>query len=115
MTLHFDPDRAQGVSRAQYFAALGAEGVPIGETYPPVYRSPLLNLYDTTSPIPFRDPALIQDYARLQLPNTERAVTQTGAVLPHTHLLGDDVYISQLIEAVRKVNANLDAVARHFA
>jgi len=114
MTLHFDPAGAEGLHRGRYAAALKAEGCPLGTPYPPVYRNPLLNLYDRTSPIPYRDPAAMQDYANLQLPVTERAVGETALLLAHQHMLGEDEYIDQLLLAVRKVNDNLSAVRRHF-
>ena len=83
------------------------------ETYEPVYRNPLLNLYDPTSPVPYRDPGTIQNYAELRLPVTERVKNETGILLFHTHLLSEPTYIGQLVEAVEKLNGNLEAVRRH--
>ena len=115
MTLVFDPARAEGVTRDHYIAALRAEGCAAGVPYAPVYRNPLLNLYDSTSPVPFRNPELTQDYANLRLPATEMAVAETAVVISQTHLLGSDEYIGQMVSAVEKVNANLDKVRAHFA
>lgn len=109
MTLVYDPDRAQGLSRKGFLWALAQEGCSMGSTYAPVYRSPLLNLYDTTSPIPFRDPKTMQDYRTLRLPNTERAFEHTAVLLSHTHLLGSEGYIRQLLTAIRKVSEDLPA------
>jgi L-glutamine:2-deoxy-scyllo-inosose/3-amino-2,3-dideoxy-scyllo-inosose aminotransferase len=114
MTLHFEPDKAGGLTRDQYRAALAAEGCPLGTPYPPVYRSPLLNLYDRTSPVPYRDPAVIQDYANLSMPVTERLFGETALLLTHALMLGDDDYIDQLLAAVRKVNDNLAGVRKYF-
>jgi len=113
-TLHFDPAQAEGVTRGQYFAALAAEGLGLSEPYAPVYRHPLMNLYDPTSPVPYRDAAAMQDYANLHLPVTERVCSETGALMMHRHLLGDAEYIDQLIGAVAKVNDSLPAVREHF-
>lgn len=110
LTLVYEPTKAEGITRDQYCAALQAEGCPMGAPYAPAYRNPLLNLYDRTSPIPFRNPNLLQNYATLRLPATERASTETAVILPHTHLLGSPAYIDQLLSAVEKVNANLDAI-----
>lgn len=115
VTMHFDPEQAEGLDRAQYIAALGAEGVSLGTPYDPVYRHPLMDLQHPTSPIPFRDPALTQDYANLRLPNVERACTETGVILSQRALLGSPEYIDQIIEGVAKVNANLGAIGEHFA
>jgi L-glutamine:2-deoxy-scyllo-inosose/3-amino-2,3-dideoxy-scyllo-inosose aminotransferase len=114
MTLCFDPELAEGVSRGQYLAALAAEGFWAGETYDPVYRNPLRNREDTTSPIPYRADAP-QDYAALRLPACERAKNETAVVLSHNHLLAEAAYIDELLAAVEKVNGDLAGVARHFA
>lgn len=114
MTLHFDPASAEGVTRAQYVAALAAEGLSLSETYEPVYRHPLLNLYHSTSPVPYRDPALIQNYRDLRLPVCERAKNETALIMMHYHLLSEPGYVAQLLEAVARVNASLNAVRAHF-
>ncbi|MFA5205870.1 MAG: DegT/DnrJ/EryC1/StrS family aminotransferase [Lentisphaeria bacterium] len=110
MTLHFDPALAGGLTRDDDLQALNRENIGFGGLYWPVYQSPLLNLYDTTSPIPFRDPARIQDYRTLKLPATERAHAETAVVLPHHHLLGSDAYADQILAAVAKINAHLPQI-----
>jgi L-glutamine:2-deoxy-scyllo-inosose/3-amino-2,3-dideoxy-scyllo-inosose aminotransferase len=115
MTLHFEAERAPGVTRAQYFAALAAEGLGLGEVYEPVYRNPLLNLHDRTSPVPYRDPSQMQDYRSLRLPVCEQAKNETAAILEHNYLLAEPAYIQQLLDAVEKVNGRLDEVRQHFA
>lgn len=109
MTLYHDPARFGGLNKHALVHALSAEGCHLMGTYWPVYRAPLLNLYDKTSPIPFRDRKSMQDYRRLRLPNTERAVEDTALLLSHTHLLGSENYIRQLLQAVRKVTENFPA------
>ena len=106
LTLTFDPVKA-GIPRARYLAALAAEGCTMGGTYEPVYRNPLLNLADATSPLPFRQ-NLSQDYANLRLPNTERAFGETAVTLSQKYLLGSDEYTGQLLAAIRKVDDSLD-------
>lgn len=113
MTLHFDAAQAEGVTRSQYVQALAAEGVGLGEVYDPVYRNPLLNLYDATSPIPYRE-SVPQDYANLRLPVCEQVKTETGLVMMHQHLLGEPEYMKQLVAAVEKVNGHLAQVGAHF-
>ena len=115
VTMHFDPEQAEGVTREQYAAALSAEGMTVGRPYEPLYRHPLLGLYHETSPIPYRDPRTVQDYANLRLPNVERICEETGLVMMHRLLLAEPELIDQLVEAVAKVNDNLAAVREHFA
>lgn len=114
MTLMFDPGLAHGVSRDQFVLAAQAEGCPIGFPYAPVYASPLLNLYDSTSPVPFRDAEKIQNYRDLKLPNVEKATKETAVILPHSHLLGNREYIDQLLAAIRKVTENQPRIRKHF-
>ena len=113
MTLVFDAEKADGLTRSQYLQALAAEGFHAGETYEPVYRNPLLNLYDQTSPIPYRKD-VPQDYATLRLPGCEQAKNETAVVMSHTQLLGEPVYVEQLVEAVARVNGALGEAKRHF-
>ena len=115
MTLRFDPAGARGLNREQYFRALQAEGLGLSAPYAPVYRHGLLNLADHTSPVPFRSRPQGQDYTKLRLPGVEQAVSETGAVLMHQHLLGSEAYLDQLLLAVRRTNDHLAALQRHFA
>ena len=114
MTCHFDPEKAQVVTRNMYIAALRAENAGLSEGYRPVYKSRLLNLYDRTSPIPYRDASLVQDYRNLHLPNTERACYETAVLMEHSRLLGDRAYIDQILCAIKKANDSLSAIAKHF-
>ena len=112
MTLQYDVRKANGLPRAAYQWALGAEGFPLGGPYWPVYAAPLLNLYDATSPVPFRKGMKVQDYRNLKLPNVEKAVHETALLLTHTYLLGSGDLMTELLRAVDKVNQNISAVAK---
>ena len=114
MTLVFDPAKADGLNRDHYLRALANEGITFDTTYDAVYNNTLLNLYDNTSPVPFRDSAAIQNYGELELPGVEQAVQQTAVVLAQTHLLGDEAYMRQIVEAVDKINNNLADIKCHF-
>lgn len=115
VTMHFDPEQAEGLSRAQYIEALCAEGVTVGLPYDPLYRHPLLGLNHPTSPVVWRDRSRMQDYANLRLPNVERVCGETGIVMMHRLLLAEPAFIDQLIEGVARVNDNLAAIREHFA
>ncbi len=114
MTLHYDPGKALGLTRDQYISVLAAEKCYLTPTYPPVYRHPLLNLYDATSPIPFRDASVVQNYADLKLPVTERVVNEEGLLLMHHHMLGERAYIDQLLSAIQKVQDRLPDAKAYF-
>jgi len=115
LTLHFDSTKAEGLDRSQYVQALSAEGAEFGGGYEPAYRAGLLNLYDRTSPIPYRDREDMQDYASLRLPNVERAVRETLVILSHEHLLGGKDYLDEVLAGIRKANDNLGRLKEHFA
>ncbi|NLF17714.1 MAG: DegT/DnrJ/EryC1/StrS family aminotransferase [Lentisphaerae bacterium] len=115
MTLHFDPDLAGGLTREQYLRAVQAEGLSLGVPYTAVYRHPLLNLDDRTSPLPYRQRAGRQDYASLALPGVEAATTRTGVILMHQALLGSQAYLEQILQAVRKVNDHLEPLRKALA
>jgi L-glutamine:2-deoxy-scyllo-inosose/3-amino-2,3-dideoxy-scyllo-inosose aminotransferase len=112
LTLVYDQEAAGGLPRDGYCHALNAERCHVGGTYWPAYSAPLLNLYDRTSPVPYRDPEGLQDYKGLRLPNTEKAVGQTAVTMGHPHLLGDKAYVDELLGAIDKVNHNLKAAAK---
>jgi dTDP-4-amino-4,6-dideoxygalactose transaminase len=112
MTLYYDSKKAGGVNRNAFLHALAAEGCRLGGTYDPVYSSPLLNLYDDTSPIPFRKGVKMQNYRKLKLPNTEKAFRETAMLLGQTQMLGSKAYTAQLLKAVEKVSDNLPAAAK---
>jgi L-glutamine:2-deoxy-scyllo-inosose/3-amino-2,3-dideoxy-scyllo-inosose aminotransferase len=114
LTLHYDPRKAGGVSRQAYLQALYAEGIGFWAPYAPVYAAPLMNLYDNTSPIPFRDPGAMQDYRKLALPNVERAARETAMVLHQRFLLGTAEFTDAVIAAVDKVNHNLRAADKAY-
>ena len=107
LTLYYDSAQARGLAKEGYAAALKAEGCRFMGPYWPVYRAPLLNLYDKTSPIPYRDAKTMQNYRDLRLPNVERCVYETGVILGQGDLLGSVEYLDQVLAAVGKVNDNL--------
>jgi L-glutamine:2-deoxy-scyllo-inosose/3-amino-2,3-dideoxy-scyllo-inosose aminotransferase len=112
VTMHFDP-AAAGMPRSSYFTAANAEGVPLILPYDPVYRNGLLNLYDRTSPVPYRDPKTVQDYANLRLPVVENVCSETGTLIMHRYLLNKE-FLKQMVAGIEKVNDNLAAIAKHI-
>jgi hypothetical protein len=107
LILCYDRVKAQGLSKFGFCAALDSEGLVLENTYAPVYRNPLLNLYDQTSPLLFRDQKEFQDYKNLRLPNTEKAFEETALLINHASLLGSKKYVDQLLMAIEKVSGNL--------
>ncbi len=103
----FAPEHWEGASRAQFLAALQAEGVPCSGGYgEPLYRQGVFQrIAAGKAGCPFRCPfrnAPPPDYSRIRLPNAERAV-QTSIWLPHAALLGTDDFIAQVSDAFEKL------------
>ncbi len=107
MTLRYEPRQGNGLNKDDYCRVLAAEGCSIGGTFEPVYANPLMNLYASTSPVPYRDKAQIQNYRGLKLPGVEQAVNDTGLTLRHYNLLAGKNYLVQWLAGVAKVNDNL--------
>jgi dTDP-4-amino-4,6-dideoxygalactose transaminase len=102
-----------GASRDRFVAALEAEGIPAdGLFYEPVYRSVLFQV----DPLDF--PALncrgAQDlpWATTRCPVAERAAYQESVWLPHQLLLGRNEDVEQIVEAITKLQTNVDELLR---
>lgn len=102
---------ARKVGRDMFVAALDAEGIPSdGRFYEPVYRSDLFKVTPEEFPqlVMGRDEPV--DYRRDSCPVSERAAYDEAVWLPQFTLLGDDNDIDDILNAVEKVLANLDAL-----
>lgn len=104
-SMHYESKKLSGIPRQFFFEALGAEGLPIGGGFDPVYRCKLLNLYDVTSPVPHKKEKL-QNYKELKLPVTEKVNKEEGAFLSHSWLLGDEKLMDAIVQTVEKVASN---------
>ncbi len=95
-----------GASRNRFVAALEAEGVPCdGLFYEPVYRSALFK-------VEARDFLQLEagnlSWATAHCPVAERAAYQEAVWLPHQLLLGEAGDMDTVVEAIEKIQNNLD-------
>jgi dTDP-4-amino-4,6-dideoxygalactose transaminase len=102
----YDPQAFGGASRNRFVAALEAEGVPCdGLFYEPIYRSALFH-------IDARDFLQLQadnlPWANAHCPVAERAAYEEAVWMPHQILLGDENDVDEVIEAIVKIQNNLD-------
>jgi dTDP-4-amino-4,6-dideoxygalactose transaminase len=109
----YDAEAFGGASRDRFVAALEAEGVASdGLFYEPVYRSALFNV----DPLDF--PSLqgrgTEDlpWAKTRCPVAERAAYLESVWLPHQLLLGSPGDVDQIVEAVAKIQNNVDELLR---
>ena len=98
-----------GASRDRFVAALEAEGILAeGRFYEPIYRSPLFRV----DPGDFRALSGLGTsdlpWARTHCPVAERAAYAESVWIPHQLLLGSEQDVDQIVEAVRKIQSNID-------
>ena len=102
LTLRYHPEHFEGISRDRAVEALQAEGIPVKRTYPyPLYRNPLFRK-ESGLLARYTDWRPSQDYATLNLPESER-VCRDGIWLNHQVFLGDEKDVDDIILAVEKL------------
>jgi dTDP-4-amino-4,6-dideoxygalactose transaminase len=102
-----------GASRDRFVAALEAEGIPSeGRFYEPIYRSPLFNVNPKDFLALSGLGASTLPWARTHCPVAERAAYSESVWIPHQLLLGSEQDVDQIVEAVEKIQSNLDELLR---
>jgi len=102
-----------GASRDQFVAALEAEGIPAdGLFYEPVYRSALFHVDPLDFPVLNSRGTQDLPWAMTRCPVAERAAYQESVWLPHQLLLGSQQDVEQIVEAIVKIQANVDELLR---
>jgi len=100
-------------TRDLFVAAIEAEGVPCdGRFYEPVYRSDLFNVSPRTCPQLRLERDQPVDYVTVRCPVSERAAYAESVWLPQTALIGEEADVRDVVAAVAKVTANLEALAQ---
>jgi dTDP-4-amino-4,6-dideoxygalactose transaminase len=109
----YDAAAFGGASRDRFVAALEAEGIPSdGLFYEPIYRSALFNVDPRDFPaLQSRDGQSLP-WAKTSCPVAERAAYQESVWLPHQLLLGNEQDVDQIVEAVAKIQSNIDELLR---
>lgn len=102
--LRYHPKGFAGVHREIFLSALRAEGIPAeGAFYEPLYRAPLWH---------FRREEFAAsagstiDYGKFRCPVAERAAYEESVWLHHALLLGNEDDVSDIAEAIAKIQAN---------
>jgi dTDP-4-amino-4,6-dideoxygalactose transaminase len=109
----YDPAAFGGATRDRFVAALEGEGIPSdGLFYEPIYRSALFNVDPQDFPALAADGAQGLPWAKTRCPVVERAAYLESVWLPHQLLLGSEEDVDQIVEAVAKIQGNLDELLR---
>jgi dTDP-4-amino-4,6-dideoxygalactose transaminase len=105
----YDAEAFGGASRDRFVAALEAVGIPSdGLFYEPVYRSVLFNVDPQDFPALGRCGPEDLPWEKTSCPVAERAAYLESVWLPHQLLLGTDEDVDQIVEAVAKIQTNVD-------
>jgi dTDP-4-amino-4,6-dideoxygalactose transaminase len=98
-----------GASRDRFVAALEAEGIPAeGRFYEPIYRSPLFRVDPKDFPALSGLGTADLPWAQIRCPVAERAAYSESVWIPHQLLLGSEQDVDQIVEAVQKIQSNID-------
>ena len=105
----YDPEAFGGASRNRFVAALEGEGIPSdGLFYEPIYRSALFNIDPRDFPALQSRGTEDLPWAKTRCPVAERAAYVESVWLPHQLLLGSPEDVDQIVEAVEKIQRNVD-------
>jgi len=113
--VRYAPEAWDGLSRERFLEALNEEGVPAVSGYSfGNYANPVFEALDLSSPSsPFMaDRSAPIDYGSFaeRCPVTERACNEEAIWLTHPLFLGDTGHVDMVLDAVRKIRANVDQV-----
>ncbi len=112
----YDKTRFEGLPRAGFLRALGAEGIPCSGGYSPLYKEPFLanTLRSRAYRAVYPAERLAEAVDRIHCPANDR-LCEEAAWFTQTMLLGDRDDMDQIAEAVRKVQKHAPAIARSLA
>lgn len=111
--MRYHAEAMSGLPRERFVEAVRAEGIPISAGYTPLNRHPFLE--NTLNSRPYRAVFSQQDIDRRRqrnhCPANDRLCTE-GLWVGHTVLLGSRRGMEDIVAAIRKVQANADALKK---
>jgi dTDP-4-amino-4,6-dideoxygalactose transaminase len=110
--IHYDAARFAGLSLRSFEAALAAEGIPMGVSYPSLSDLSMFRQANFAPRLRHNAPAI--DYASLHLPKAEHAAAST-VWLQHRLLLADREDVLDVARAAARIAAHADAIAAALA
>jgi dTDP-4-amino-4,6-dideoxygalactose transaminase len=105
----YDRNGFGGLPRDKFVPALGAEGIPVGCGYNPLYREGMFQQGWDPSRCPFacKDYHGSVDYAKTFCPVVEHVCTDGSFWMGHSALLGSTQDMDDIADAILKVQANV--------
>lgn len=102
----FKSEQFEGLSRARFVEAMGAEGLGIGSGHlHPIQKNPLFTNHNF-GPVGWPKDAVVPDYERVPTPVADRVLEEEGCSLGHSLFLGDETDMDLILEAIAKVREN---------
>ena len=108
----YDQEAFDGVPRDTFIQAVRAEGAPIGAGAHgrPIYQNPVfleMNFGETGCPIKCPLYGKPVDFTKVYCPQAEHASTNVALSIPHANFLAGTEDMDLILEAIRKVRANV--------
>lgn len=110
--LRYDPRHFGGLSRRGFEAALAAEGIDVGDSYPSINTLELFRRGNFGPRLRSSAPRI--DYAALSLPHAEHAAEHT-LWLDHRMLLADGEDVLDIVRAIARIQAQAPKIARSLS
>jgi dTDP-4-amino-4,6-dideoxygalactose transaminase len=107
--LHYNATEFAGLSLAGFEAALAAEGIEFGGSYPSLNKLELFRAGNFAPRLRVSAPQI--DYGELSLPHAEHAAANT-IWLSHPMLLAEGEEVLDVVRAIARIQANAAAVAK---
>ncbi|HJN17518.1 MAG TPA: DegT/DnrJ/EryC1/StrS family aminotransferase [Armatimonadota bacterium] len=106
----FKEEEFGGITRAQFIAAMSAEGIGISVGYNPLYREPMFQMGARPDECPFACKFYggSVDYAKVSCPVTEHVCDSEGWWLGQNTLLATPADMDDIADAIEKIRENQD-------
>lgn len=102
---HYDSQAFAGVPAKKFIQALNAEGIPTQASYPPLHDLAVFKSGEYRKRLSPEHAAQEHAFLKSAFPNTLKAAWET-VWLPNPVLLGSAEEMGQVVEAIRKIQAN---------
>ena len=107
---HVDSKQFAGISTENFIAALNAEGIPTQASYPPLHELDCFCNGEYRKRLSGSQATEPHAFLKQSFPHTQRAAWET-VWIPQFALLGDEEDMSEIAEAIRKIQRNAGDIA----
>jgi len=102
---HYDKSAFANVSTERFIEAIEAEGIPNQASYPPIHELDMFQSGEYLKRLPVQKVNGKHSFLENPYPNTQRGAWET-VWIPQNALLGDDQDMSEIAEAIKKIQGN---------